>query len=177
MTTLYREKQKFNQWWLWLLLLLTAGMSAFAGYTEYVSTGSWSGIIGGLIAIFAALVPMALLEMRTTITKEGIVVAFWPFAKWRIAREDIAEASVRTYSPLGEYGGWGIRGGASGRAYNVSGNQGLQLRLHNGKKILIGTQQAELLAEFIRHYLREEELELLEWEALQAQKASLLRGR
>ncbi|SDL02555.1 hypothetical protein SAMN04487898_11451 [Pedobacter sp. ok626] len=48
---------------------------------------------------------------------------------------------IRTYSPLGEYGGWGIRYSMSGQgmAYNVSGNKGLQLELNNGKKILIGT--------------------------------------
>jgi hypothetical protein len=51
--------------------------------------------------------------------------------------EEIEKISVREYSPLFEYGGWGIRRGKSGRAYNVKGNIGLQLVLKNGKKILL----------------------------------------
>jgi hypothetical protein len=41
------------------------------------------------------------------------------------------------------YGGWGIKRGIGGLAYNVSGNQGLQLVLTDGRKILIGTQKPE----------------------------------
>ncbi len=177
MTVLYEEKQKFNQKWLWLLLFFSVGIGAFAGYTEYVTTGSWAGIIASLVVIFSLVVPMALLEMKTSITKEEIVVTFWPFGRWRIARVDIAEAQVRTYRPIAEYGGWGIRWGSKGRAYNVRGNQGLQLKLHNGKQILIGTQEPAHLIAFIHDYLAEDKLALLAEEALQAQKASLLRGR
>ena len=65
--------------------------------------------------------------------------------------EEIEKISVREYSPLLEYGGWGY---AEERVeehimYNVKGNIGLQLVLKNGKKILIGTQKAEELKQIL----------------------------
>ena len=58
---------------------------------------------------------------------------------------------ARTYRPLLEYGGWGIRYAPFGKgwAYNVHGSQGVQLELTNGKRILIGSQRAEELARAI----------------------------
>lgn len=62
--------------------------------------------------------------------------------------EQIDSAYVRSYNPIGEYGGWGIRGGklwskSKGKAINVSGDIGIQLELKNGDKLLIGTQKKE----------------------------------
>ena len=37
-----------------------------------------------------------------------------------------------------------------GKAYNVSGNEGVQLELTNGKRILIGSQRADELADAIK---------------------------
>lgn len=54
--------------------------------------------------------------------------------------DSIRHSEVRTYSPLKEYGGWGIRYGSNGKAYNVSGNQGVQLEFRDGKRLLVGSQ-------------------------------------
>lgn len=56
------------------------------------------------------------------------------------------KAYVRKYDPIGDYGGWGLKGGAlwnskKGKAINVSGDIGIQLELKNSKKLLIGTQK------------------------------------
>jgi hypothetical protein len=58
---------------------------------------------------------------------------------------------ARTYRPILEYGGWGIRYSPFGQgcAYNVSGNRGVQLELADGQRILIGSQRAEELARAI----------------------------
>ena len=60
----------------------------------------------------------------------------------------IATSYVRQYSPLLEYGGWGMRIGlfGKGKAWNISGDKGLQLEFTNQKKLLIGTNQPEELA-------------------------------
>ena len=42
-----------------------------------------------------------------------------------------------------DYGGWGIKYGLKGLAYNISGNFGIQLELKSGSKILIGTQKPD----------------------------------
>ena len=61
--------------------------------------------------------------------------------------EDLKTYEVRTYSALREYGGWGIRWGLNGKAYNVGGNRGVQLELSNGELILIGSRKPDEFAE------------------------------
>jgi hypothetical protein len=68
-----------------------------------------------------------------------------------IAWNQLESCSVRTYSPLGEYGGWGIKYGlgGAGKVYNVRGNQGLQLVFKDGSRLLIGTQKPLELQEIV----------------------------
>ena len=54
-----------------------------------------------------------------------------------------------TYSLLKDYGGWGIRYGRKGKAYNVSGNKGVLLTLADGKNGLIGSKNHEVLCSAI----------------------------
>lgn len=138
--TLFTEKQRFTQWWFWLIILLVV---AFAFYYEEST----------LERVVALIIPLFLfiLNLETEISQEGISVRFFPFhlKKKFFAWDEITKAEVREYSPLLEYGGWGIRRGRSGRAYNVKGKMGLQLVLKNGKKVLIGTQKAEELKQIL----------------------------
>ncbi len=60
------------------------------------------------------------------------------------------------YSPITEYGGWGIRWSPHrGWAYNVGGSKGVQLGRANGKRILIGSQRADELAQVMRERMRD----------------------
>ncbi len=55
---------------------------------------------------------------------------------------------------LREYGGWGVKYGRAGKAYNVSGNRSVQLKLSSGKGLLIGSQRPEELAQAIQEGIR-----------------------
>lgn len=138
--TLFTEKQRFTQWWLWLIMILAV---AFAFYYE---ESTLEMAVALIIPIF-----LFVLNLETEISKEGISIRFFPFhlKKKFFSWDEIAKAEVREYSPLLEYGGWGIRKGKSGVAYNVKGNMGLQLVLKSGKKILIGTQKTEELKQIL----------------------------
>ena len=138
--TLFTEKQRFTQWWLWLIMILVV---AFAFYYE---ESTLEMAVALIIPIF-----LFVLNLETEISKEGISIRFFPFhlKKKFFSWDEIAKAEVREYSPLLEYGGWGIRRGKSGVAYNVKGNMGLQLVLKSGKKILIGTQKTEELKQIL----------------------------
>ena len=50
-----------------------------------------------------------------------------------------------TYSPLAEYGGWGIKWGRSGLALNARGDRGVRLTLTDGRRVLVGSQRPEEL--------------------------------
>jgi hypothetical protein len=59
---------------------------------------------------------------------------------------EIESCEAVVYKPIVEYGGWGIRCGRGGtRAYNVSGNEGVVVKLKNGKKFLLGSKNKEEL--------------------------------
>ena len=64
--------------------------------------------------------------------------------------DEIETCSVRTHDALSESGGWGIRwcGGNHG-AFSVSGKRGAELKLRDGRQILIGSQKPDQLAEAV----------------------------
>jgi len=90
---------------------------------------------------------------------DRLCVRLFPFhiRHREIAAEDLSECYARTYKPIREYGGWGIRCGfrkGIGRAYNMSGNKGVQLVFKNGKKLLIGSQRCDELAQAINSIMK-----------------------
>lgn len=90
-------------------------------------------------------------KMVTEVRPSDITVSAWPlsFLRRSIPLDQIRTCEARTYSPLGEYGGWGIRYGRAGKAYNMRGNRGVQLVLASGERLLIGSQKADELAAVI----------------------------
>lgn len=148
----FYEKQSFRQWWLWLLL--SASM-IFTIYTIIEDREDFS-TIGFIISITIPISIILLfftIRLETKIDELGIRVRLFPFHlrfkyfPWKT----IKEAYIREYSPIGEYGGWGLRIGlfGEGKAYNVSGNIGLQLVFNDNKKLLIGTQKSEEIKFFL----------------------------
>jgi len=86
-------------------------------------------------------------KLVTEVRDDGIYIRFFPF-HWtfrRIAFTEVKQYEVRTYRPIREFGGWGIRYGCKGKAYNVSGDRGVQIEFFNGNRLLIGSQRAEEL--------------------------------
>ena len=155
---IFTESQKFKQWWIWLILLGVNGLFLF-GVCKQVIYGQQFGDkpMGdiGLLILTGLTIALTLvftqLRLYTKISKGGIYVRFFPFhLKYKHYDWDkLTKSYVRQYSPLTEYGGWGLRLGlfGEGMAYNVSGNKGLQLEFIDNKKLLIGTNKPEELTE------------------------------
>lgn len=159
---LFSETQKFNQWWIKLILLPINALFIYGFYQQIVLKQPFGdkpmsdiGIIIFTILVLLFTLLFLNLKLVTTIKINGIDLQFYPFhlkAKhynWA----DIIQWEVRTYDAISEFGGWGIRIGGfkKGMAYNVSGNKGLQLVLKTNKKLLIGTNKAEQLTETLRN--------------------------
>lgn len=140
----YNEVQRFTQWWVWAILIVVFLMTVIPITTLITENGfdksfSWALIFPTAITGLVVLL-FYFLNLKTTIDRQGIQYQFFPLPRKTIFWHDISQCYVRTYSPLKEYGGWGIRFGLNGKAYNIKGNKGIQLVLKSGKKILIGTQ-------------------------------------
>ena len=153
----FKENQRFTQWWLWvlnigILLIPIYGIIQQVFYKNPFGNRPMSDI-GLYVFLFFMLLFnyfFWLLKLETTIDENGIQYRFFPLQPKikTIPWNEIQKISIRKYNPLTEYGGWGIKLGAR----NVKGNIGLQLELKNGKKILIGTQKREEMERVIKMY-------------------------
>lgn len=155
---LFTERQRFKQWWLWLILLGFNGLFLFGVFRQVICEQQFgdkpmSNI--GLLITTGLTIALTLLfinsRLDTTIKRNGIYVRFFPFhLKFKhYTWDSLTKSFVRQYSPLSEYGGWGLRLGLFGKgtAFNVSGDKGLQLEFTDNKKLLIGTNKPEELTE------------------------------
>ncbi|HPD31808.1 MAG TPA: DUF6141 family protein [Phycisphaerae bacterium] len=165
---IFTEVQQFRQVWLWAMVLAwPASMAIILGYVLFrqlllaspAGHLTWNSI--ALIAAFAVPLLVTLIfawllyatRLITEVRGDGLYVRFWPLGWRHIRFDEITECWPRTYRPIREFGGWGIRWGRGGKAYNISGNRGVQLVLAGGRRLLIGSQHAEELAAAIRDAL------------------------
>lgn len=152
----FYEKQRFNQWWLWLILFAPQAVMVGIFVVQYQTSHVFpkEALYGYLPLLVISVVMLGFTKLETKITEDGIYVRFFPF-HFRyhfFAWNAISRKYVREYKPLAEYGGWGIRGVGKNMAFNVKGNMGLQLELQDGKRKLIGTQQAEELESVLKRF-------------------------
>jgi hypothetical protein len=163
----FKETQKFNQPWIWVILLGTHLSVHIWGVrdlvNEYSKGNDWwtsetfiAGLIG-LVLLNLLLVMFLRLKLETRIDRAGIQFRYPPIINsWRkIPLKEIQSAQVIKYLPW-TYGGWGIKYSLHGWAYNVRGNKGIIIKKKNGKQLLIGTQRNQEAQEAINQLLREE---------------------
>ncbi len=162
---LFKEEQRFGQWWIWLLLLSAFGISVgpvWYGFFSQVTTGQpWGDnpASDGALVLTASLTTLMMagifllfktMRLQVEILGNGLRFRYPPIIrKWRnIERTEIERYEVGKYRPVVDYGGWGIKRklGRHGWAYNVKGNIGLKLFLKNGKTILLGSQREQALS-------------------------------
>ena len=158
------EIQQFRQTWIWVLVLpISLFIIILFGYgmiKQLVLGQPWGNkplsdtalaIIGPLWILFGIGLALFFYSTRliTEVRDDALYIRFFPLTQQRIPFEDISRCEVRTYNPIREFGGWGIRYGRGAKAYNVSGNRGVELQLSNGKRLLIGSQRPPELAQAI----------------------------
>lgn len=160
---LFSEEQRYNQWWLWVIMLLAlfAVLVPFLYgiYSQEVlkkpfgdNPMSTAGlIVTGSFSVFIMIVAVLILyklRLKIKITNEAFWFSYPPIInKWKkIVPEEIDKFAIRIYSANREFGGHGMKKRRKyGMSYTVSGNIGLQLYLKNGKKLLLGTQKKQAI--------------------------------
>ncbi len=153
----FKESQKFTQWWLWALIIASLVIPlalTFSGLQTSKQPLTMGNILIGCSIPAFIIILFASMRLTTLIDSTGIYYRFMPFhlKPRHIEWQEVEKAYIRTYSPIKEYGGWGIRKGLgkTGMAFNVSGSTGLQLELKDGQKILIGTQHPDDVTTLLR---------------------------
>lgn len=153
-----KEIQYFRQLWILVILIFVTAIPIF-GLVYQLTTGNPFGNNPmpnwGYIPLLILLLGLDLMfwkaNLTTTYNAKGISYRFVPFhfSNRSILWKDVDQITIRKYSPIKEYGGWGLRGFGKNRAFNVSGNIGVQIHLKDGHKILFGTQDWKAIAEVL----------------------------
>ncbi len=145
----FEETQKFNQWWLWLLLFVCSAPAFYALFRLDHKEQTLATILVLLALVITPILLFVVIKMDTTITKESINLRFRPFVSRSYKWVDVESVEVINY---GFVGGWGIRMGTKyGTVYNVRGKMGLHVVLKSGKTFVVGTQKEKELANFLNN--------------------------
>ena len=158
METTFREVQNMRRVW-WAMLLV-------GGVVALMWWGFWQQIVWGrpwgsnpapdwmmwLLWLFVGIgLPLFfwIMKLVVEVRSDGVFIRFFPLTSRLIPYDQIAQVTAREYSPIGEFGGWGIRGIPSKSkkiAYNINGNEGVELMLEDGRTVMLGSQKAQELA-------------------------------
>ena len=156
---LFREVQRFRTW---IFVLPVAAVTIIVWYMfiQQIVLGHPQGSeplpagwVWALTMVFGLGFPGfgVVVRLITMVRPGELRVRLFPFRVKVIPVGTIVEAAVRHYSPIGEFGGWGMRfSRKNGRAYNAYGEEGVQLVLSDGTRLLVGSQQPEQLLTALR---------------------------
>ncbi len=143
--TRFREEQTFLSNWLLWAAFAVVGFNVARGFVtaEPAKWPSWTTVL----IVGAGLLWIAAMRMVTEVRDDALRVKFkllWP--ERLIPYGEIVKAEPMRYHPILDYGGWGVRGFGRVRAFNVSGTDGVLLKLRDGNDLMIGSRKANDLA-------------------------------
>jgi hypothetical protein len=148
----FREEQRFE--WFWTAMFCVPAL--IVGYGLYRQLGLKEPSISGALLWPAFVVAVVVgvwflrLKMVTEVRDQGLFVDFvWLWPERTIPWDQIRSVEARTYRPIRDFGGWGVRWAARGIVYHARGNRGARMVLASGERVLIGSQRADELARAI----------------------------
>lgn len=154
---IFEESQSFSQWWLYLILGIVFITILIQLFREPIILSEKETNMM-LLFVVAPVILVSIfifsLSLNTRIDSSGISVHWKPFKflNRHYTWKEMTQCYVRIYSPIREYGGWGLRGLGRNQAWNVSGKTGIQIIGKSGKKFLIGTRESDQAKQVITWY-------------------------
>jgi len=91
-------------------------------------------------------------RFTTVVRHDGLFIKYHPLhLKWRnIDLRTAIKVEAIAFSPLRDFGGWGIRFGSGGTAYTMNGNRGVRISYYRNQSIVIGSERPDELESAIR---------------------------
>ena len=146
----YRERT-WAPAWVWVLIwgacLAVAGATIYAAGRDPMSTTALVLTLGAVL-FFPLLMSALFLCLDVEVRADQLFIAFGPLhlVRKRIRYRDMESAKAVTYSPLREFGGWGIRPTGGKTAWTIRGNRAVRVVLRSGKQIYVGSRFPQRLA-------------------------------
>jgi len=143
----YWESQ--NPRWMTVILVLTS-VAMFAGsLASLPSDERWVSI---LLLVIGTLMLSLAGGIRTTVTRQEIAVRFGTpgFRVLHLKTSDVSDVELHEFSPLRDFGGYGIRQNREMKAYYLQGRKGVLLTTTEGKQHLLGSDSPDRLAAVVQ---------------------------
>jgi hypothetical protein len=154
LTQRLQEKRPFvywssqNPWWVTVLTIVLPIVLLSTGIYTWLTTG-WAGLVLVLVGLLMAILYGG---MRTVVTREDITIRFGlpGFRVLYLRTGDIQKVELREFSPLRDFGGYGIRFNGEMTAYYMQGSRGVKVTTRTGKRYLLGSDHPEQLTAVIK---------------------------
>jgi hypothetical protein len=141
-TVLFHEEQQIWSGLVWVLLVtLDVPFLLIAVLTE-----EWV-LIPAVVIVSSLALLIAVARLVVDVTSEAVSVSFhflWP--RQRIPIADVRRAHATRYNALADDGGYGVRLGPKGWAFNTGGDEGVLVETGDGKRVMIGSRRPQELA-------------------------------
>lgn len=142
----YWEAQ--DPWWMNLVIFATSILLLIGAVSTW-RVILWSAVIQLVIALGIFVLYGGL---RITVTQQKLSVRLGIFGLRLLIlkKEQIAEIEVHQFSPLADFGGYGIRMNRQMVAFYFRGNRGVKVTTDRGKRYLLGSDHPDRLAAVLR---------------------------
>ena len=140
-----------NPFYVSLLSIVLPLVLVISGVLSWVSE-PWVSV---LLIIVGLLLVVPNGGQRTVVTREKLIV-LWGIVGIRVLKlsmDEITGAGLHEFSPLKDFGGYGIRFNREMTAYYLRGSKGVKLETAGGRKYLVGSDRPEDLLAVIRTVL------------------------
>ena len=152
--TLFHEEQSLRQKRLLVLtaippvtMTLLAIWQVGLGHRWGSQPISNANMVGWSVFLWLIYLRLITIKLVTDLRPNELSIAMRGL--WRsflVPLSGVKSVHVVTFSPLLDWGGYGIRKNKRGRAFTASGNRGVELELTSGGVLLIGSQRPDDLA-------------------------------
>jgi len=142
----YHEEQTFSALMIGAITAAVALPVAFILFEALIRPGFVVPSLAALLILVPILVLFLLARLVVDVDRDEIRIGFhflWPTR--RIPIISIRRARMEHYSPLFDYGGWGVRLSPRGWAFTVGGHDGVLVETNDGKRVLIGSHRPQEL--------------------------------
>jgi len=152
---LFHEEQSLRQRRLLILtaippvtMLLLAIWQVGLGHPWGKQPMSNAGIVGWTIFLWLIYFRLISVKLVTEVLPNELSVAMrglW--RSYRISLAAVQSVHAVTFDPISDWGGYGVRSTARGKAFIAGGNKAVELALKKGGVVLVGSQRPEELAQ------------------------------
>lgn len=145
--------KEWTPWPGWIQIMFWGTMLLAVGSVALAPGDAREGrIVGALaLAVVAVAVQWLIAGLSVRLYRDEMVIGLGMagLISKRVRYDDILSTRSVTYSPILDFGGWGVRRRGKKRAWTARGNEAVVLELADGVELYVGSEHPQRLEERI----------------------------